>query len=173
MMVELGVWFWKSPGRQKASILHSKKTAKGNKMLREDKLRMMTDLAMFEKKHGAAIRDTSDYFKIDYVSRHLLRGFFRYSVSFFLVFGLFVICSLDRVLSSLSLNLLTTRITVTLAVYLVGLAIYLAVLANARMAEYDESMSIRKSFESKLRMMARRYEYRNRAERLQREEKRL
>ena len=73
----------------------------------------------------------------------------------------------------LSLNLLTTRITVTLAVYLVGLAIYLAVLANARMAEYDESMSIRKSFESKLRMMARRYEYRNRAERLQREGKRL
>ena len=89
------------------------------------------------------------------------------------MFGLFVICSLDRVLSSLSLNLLTTRITVTLAVYLVGLAIYLAVLANARMAEYDESMSIRKSFESKLRMMARRYEYRNRAERLQREGKRL
>ena len=173
MMVELGVWFWKSPGRQKASILHSKKTAKGNKMLREDKLRMMTDLAMFEKKHGAAIRDTSDYFKIDYVSRHLLRGFFRYSVSFFLVFGLFVICSLDRVLSSLSLNLLTTRITVTAAVSLAGLALYLAALADARLAESDESMSIRKSFESKLRMMARRYEYRNRAERLQREGKRL
>ncbi len=38
MMVELGVWFWKSRGRQKASILHSKKTAKGNKMLTLDEL---------------------------------------------------------------------------------------------------------------------------------------
>ena len=142
-------------------------------MLREDKLRMMTDIAMFEKKHGAELRETSDYFKSDYVSRHLLRGFFRYSVSFFLIFGLFVIFHLDRYLSNLSLNLLTTRITVTAAIYLAGLAIYLAVLATLRMAEYDESMSVRKSYESKLRMMARRYEYRNRAERLQREEKRL
>ncbi|MBO6149554.1 MAG: hypothetical protein J6O43_00110 [Clostridium sp.] len=142
-------------------------------MLREDKLRMMTDLAMFEKKHGAQIRETSDFFKSDYVGRHLLRGFFRYSVSFFLLFGLFLIFNLDRYLSNLSLNLLTTRITVTLAIYLVGLVIYLAVLATLRMSEYDESLSIRKTYEAKLRMMSRRYEYRNRAERLQREEKRL
>ena len=142
-------------------------------MLREDKLRMMTDLAMFEKKHGAQIRETSDFFKRDYVGRHLLRGFFRYSVSFFLLFGLFLIFNLDRYLSNLSLNLLTTRITVTLAIYLVGLVIYLAVLATLRMSEYDESLSIRKTYEAKLRMMSRRYEYRNRAERLQREEKRL
>ncbi|MBO5573037.1 MAG: hypothetical protein J5947_02190 [Clostridium sp.] len=142
-------------------------------MLREDILRMMTDLAMFEKKHGAQIRETSDFFKSDYVGRHLLRGFFRYSVSFFLLFGLFLIFNLDRYLSNLSLNLLTTRITVTLAIYLVGLVIYLAVLATLRMSEYDESLSIRKTYEAKLRMMSRRYEYRNRAERLQREEKRL
>ena len=39
-----------------------------NSMLREDKLRMMTDLAMFEKKHGAEIRETSDFFRSDYVN---------------------------------------------------------------------------------------------------------
>ncbi len=144
-----------------------------NSMLREDKLRMMTDLAMFEKKHGAEIRETSDFFRSDYVGRHLLRGFFRYSVSFLLIFGLFVIYNLDRYLSSLSLNLLTTRITVTAGIYLVGLTAYLGVLTALRTAEYDDSMGVRKTYESKLRMMARRYEYRNRAERLQREGKRL
>ena len=40
-------------------------------MLNEDKIKLMTSMAMFEKKNGKAMNAGKNYFKSDYVSRQI------------------------------------------------------------------------------------------------------
>ena len=44
-------------------------------MLNEEKIRLMTNMAMFEKKNGKAMNSGKNYFKSDYISRNMIRGF--------------------------------------------------------------------------------------------------
>ena len=53
-------------------------------MLNEDKIRLMTSIAMFEKREGRAIFPASRYFKNDYISSRMLRSFFFYTFSYLL-----------------------------------------------------------------------------------------
>ncbi len=48
-------------------------------MLSEEKIKIMTNLAMFEKKEGNRIFPVNRYFKSDYISSKLLRSFFSYT----------------------------------------------------------------------------------------------
>ena len=49
-------------------------------MLNEDKIKLMTELALFEKKHASQMKTVNQYFKSDYISRNLLRGFISYTL---------------------------------------------------------------------------------------------
>ena len=51
-------------------------------MLNEDKIKLMTELALFEKKHASQMKTVNQYFKSDYISRNLLRGFISYIWAF-------------------------------------------------------------------------------------------
>ena len=46
-------------------------------MLSEEKIKIMTNLAMFEKNEGNRIFPVNRYFKSDYISSKLLRSFFQ------------------------------------------------------------------------------------------------
>lgn len=43
-------------------------------MLNEEKIRLMADLAVFEKKNGGRMQAVTSYFKSDYISRNMIRG---------------------------------------------------------------------------------------------------
>ena len=45
-------------------------------MLNEEKIKLMTGIAMFEKKEGKKIFPLNRYFKSDYISSHLMAAFF-------------------------------------------------------------------------------------------------
>ncbi len=55
-------------------------------MLSEEKIKIMTNLAMFEKHEGKRIFPINRYFKSDYVSSKLFRSFFSYTLVFYPVF---------------------------------------------------------------------------------------
>ena len=48
-------------------------------MLNEDKVRYMTELAIFEKNKGREMFSINRYFKGDYISGQLFRSFFAYT----------------------------------------------------------------------------------------------
>ena len=50
-------------------------------MLNEEKIRIMTGIAMFEKKAGRDILPASRYFKSDYVGGRMIRSFIFYTFS--------------------------------------------------------------------------------------------
>ncbi|MDD6196531.1 hypothetical protein ACTQ56_04970 [[Clostridium] aminophilum] len=141
-------------------------------MLREEKIRRMTDLAMFEKKNGKKVREVSDFYRTDYVFRSLVRGFVSYTVSFVMIGILFVFYNLDMVLDDLDMKTLTVRVTVAIALYILGMITYLLIVGGVYGRRYDRQVTLWKQYLDMLTSLSRRYEYHERAEELMREEKR-
>ena len=73
-------------------------------MLNEDKIKLMTELALFEKKHASQMKTVNQYFKSDYISRNLLRGFISYTLFSILLFGMWILFNVEVVLSSIGMD---------------------------------------------------------------------
>lgn len=73
-------------------------------MLNEDKIKLMTELALFEKKHASQMKTVNQYFKSDYISRNLLRGFISYTLCSILLFGMWILFNVEVVLSSIGMD---------------------------------------------------------------------
>ena len=56
-------------------------------MLNEDKIELMTGIAMFEKREGKQIAAAGKMFKSDFVGRHMLHAFLRFTAAYVLLFG--------------------------------------------------------------------------------------
>ncbi len=56
-------------------------------MLSEEKIKIMTSLAMFEKHEGKRIFPINRYFKSDYISSKLIRSFFQLYAEFCFMSG--------------------------------------------------------------------------------------
>ena len=64
----------------------------------------MTELALFEKKHASQMKTVNQYFKSDYISRNLLRGFISYTLCSILLFGMWILFNVEVVLSSIGMD---------------------------------------------------------------------
>ena len=70
-------------------------------MLNEEKIKLMTSIAMFEQKEGKKIFPLSCYFRSDYISRHLLGAFFGYTLCCLLGLVLWVLYHLEELLADI------------------------------------------------------------------------
>ena len=141
-------------------------------MLNEDKIRRMTDLAMFEKEHSRAIGDAGLYHQEDYAARYAIRGFFGYTGAFILAILIAAFCRLDHYLGGLTMELLAARLRELAVFYAAGLLIYLALAVSAALRAYEKAREYRGIYLTRLRYLSRRYDFQHRKEQLLREEKR-
>ena len=73
-------------------------------MLNEDKIKLMTGIALFEKREGKHIFPANRYFRSDYISGRILRSFFAYTVCFILCALMWVLYSMERLLNVMELD---------------------------------------------------------------------
>ena len=76
-------------------------------MLSEEKIKIMTNLAMFEKREGRRIFSAGRYFKGDYVSSKLFRSFFSYTFSFLICLVLWGLYHMEQWLKTMDLRTVT------------------------------------------------------------------
>ena len=114
-------------------------------MLSEEKIKIMTNLAMFEKNEGNRIFPVNRYFKSDYISSKLLRSFFSYTLSFLLGIVLWVLCDIE----------LGMKVG---AIYLAGLVVYLIISLCIYARRYDYASRGMKVYMAKLKRLDKRYE---------------
>jgi hypothetical protein len=67
-------------------------------MLNEDKIRLMNEIASYEKREAGMLRSAQKYFRGDYIAKHLLQSFLAYTLSFVLILGVVLLYKLDRLL---------------------------------------------------------------------------
>lgn len=139
-------------------------------MLKEEKIRQMTDLAMIEKKNGQAVRDVSGYSRRDYVGRAMLSGFIRYTVSFVVIGALLAIFHLNLYLGNMTLEDVEKGLLLMAQLYGILLIIYLIVVAQVSGNRYDREEEEMQRYMARLEQLQLYYEYHDRAAELAREE---
>ena len=70
-------------------------------MLDEDKIRVMTKLAVLEKEDGSKTEIASNYYKYDYVTYNMLWTAIASTAAFLLGVGLFLFCRMEYFLNNL------------------------------------------------------------------------
>ena len=96
-------------------------------MLNEEKIRYMTELAIFEKNEGRKIFPVNRFFRSDYVGGQMFRGFFGYTFSFLLIVFTWAMYRLDVILGGAGPDTVLGWIKNGTFAYVGGLVLYLAV----------------------------------------------
>lgn len=142
-------------------------------MLNEDKIRLMTDLAMFEKKNGRQMKTVSSYFKSDYISRNLIRGFISYTLCSMMILAIWVLFNMDILLSTIGIDALTSLAWKGGGLYLLGLVLYMALIGIVYGGRYDYENRMNRIYIAKLKHLDKRYDYHSRSRELAREGRRV
>ncbi len=132
-------------------------------MLNEEKLKLMTGIAMFEKAEGSRISLVKRYFKTDYISQNLLRSFLGYTLCWILGLALAAFCKMEDILSIVSLTDVMESFTDYAVWYLLGLILYLIITFAVCFRRYNYAARAMKVYVAKLKRLERRYEFQDRA----------
>ena len=89
-------------------------------MLNVEKIRLMTQLSIYDRKEGKAIRDVSRYFKGDYLSRRIFMALVHYTLCFILVSMLLMLINLEELLMHLNIPFIVAAVRVLLFIYVIG-----------------------------------------------------
>lgn len=138
-------------------------------MLNEDKIKLMTGIAMFEKREGKAIFPANRYFRSDYISSRMLRSFFSYTLCYILCVLVWVLYSIERLLNAVNLDELIVMAKTAALFYAAGLIVYLIITFLVYRKRYEYARRGMKVYVAKLKRLEKRYEFQSRSKELMKE----
>ena len=128
----------------------------GDGMLNEEKIRQMTELALLKKRKGEQMFEIDNYFKEDYVGKHMLRSFFVYTVCFALVVVLAILYNLENLMSSMNpIGLLSV---VYILIYVLGLLRFEIITYRFFSKKYDEAQKDLKIYNDRLNYFEKKFD---------------
>ncbi len=122
-------------------------------MVNEEKLRIMTKLAVYEKEPLRTEIEEAGHYRWDYICTHLLTVVWRYSAAYLLVLMLLALYHFEYFLSTVRLPEIRTLFFAALAVYLLllaGCAFFTVVLYSSR---YHTGQKKRREYLAELKKM--------------------
>ncbi len=138
-------------------------------MLNEDKIKLMTSIAMFEKREGKRIFPVNRFFQSDYISRNMFRSFFSYTVCYMLCAMTWVLYNMEKLLNTLDIREVVDMGRSAVLWYVSGLVSYLIITWLVYHRRYEYSKRGMKVYVAKLKRLEKRYEFQNRARELSKE----
>ena len=126
-------------------------------MLNEEKIRLMTGIAMFEKKAEKDVFPVTRYFKSDYVGGRLLRSFVIYTVACVIGLAFWILYQIDDILNTMDLKVLWSSEKYLVILYAAGLSLYLMITYHVYAERYDVAAKNMKIYQAKLRRLEKKY----------------
>ena len=126
-------------------------------MLDIDKVRLMTDLAVYEKKNSRTVFEINNYYRHDYIMGQLLGAFVRYLICMPLCFILYLIFQAGALFYNINVSGLTSVLTDLSRYFLAGLAIYMLIAFFFSLARYKRSKRGMLLYATKLKRLGRKY----------------
>ena len=138
-------------------------------MVNEDKIKLMTGIAMFEKREGKRIFPVNRYFQSDYISRHMFRSFFSYTICYLLCAVTWVLYHMEQLLNTLDISEVVGTGKYAVTLYVSGLVLYLAITWLVYRKRYEYARRGMKIYVAKLKRLEKRYEFQHKAKELTKE----
>ena len=138
-------------------------------MLNEDKIRLMTSIAMFEKHERKHIFPASRYFRSDYISGRMLRSFFAYTVCFILCAMMWVLSNMEQLLNVMELDAVIAAVRTGAVLYVTGLILYLIITWFVSSRRYEYARRSMRVYIAKLKRLEKRYDVQSRTRELTKE----
>ena len=123
-------------------------------MLNENKIKMMTKMAIYEKNEGRQMIKNSRYFKGDYVAFGVLRTLIATTFAYIIMVILYVLCNLEKLVADInSLDYAGLGIY-----YILMLIVYTIIAAMVYAYQYNHSRKGLKKYFSRLNKLERFYD---------------
>ena len=122
-------------------------------MVNEEKLRIMTRLASYEKNISEKELKEGGYYKSDYIRSHLLVTIWSYSVAFVLLLALTALYHFDYLVSAMDSRQMRSLILAAVAIYillLLGCIFFTITIGSAR---YNRLQKRRKEYYQELKKL--------------------
>ncbi len=126
-------------------------------MLNEEKIRLMTGIAMYEKKAEKDIFPVTRYFKSDYIGSHMIRSFITYTVTCLMLVAIWILCRIEDIFNTMDLSILISSAKDIGILYIVGLVFYMLVTMIVYSRRYNMASKSLKVYQAKLRRLEKKY----------------
>lgn len=127
-------------------------------MIDEKKLIAMTRMAAYEKNKGRGYFEIGKYFRSDYTSLHLLKGFVSGTISFGIIIALMLVYDLDLVVKDVYQTDILAFVKHWILVYLIFMGIYLAICYIVAAVKYSRARQGIKKYYIGLKQLLKYYE---------------
>jgi hypothetical protein len=126
-------------------------------MLNENKIKMMTKMAIYEKHEGRQMLKNSHYFKGDYVAFGVLRTLIATTFAYILMVILYVLCDMEKIIANInSMDYAVVGKKLGLY-YILLLVVYAVIGAMVYTYRYNRSRKGLKKYFSRLNKLERFY----------------
>lgn len=126
-------------------------------MLNEEKIRLMTGIAMYEKKSEKDVFPVTRYFKSDYVGSHMIRSFLIYTFLCVCMVGMWLLYQIEDILNTMDISVLLESAKYIAVLYLAGLLLYLFITFLVYIKRYNKASKSLKIYQAKLRRLEKKY----------------
>lgn len=93
-------------------------------MLNEKKVRLMTKMAMYEKKSGESDFRISAYYKKDYKSLNMILSWIYMTIGYLILLGIVCVAYLEELVNNLTVSGIIMMILSALTIYIVLVIVY-------------------------------------------------
>ena len=139
-------------------------------MLREDKIRLMHEIAKYEKSADEWERPAKEYFRGDYIGMHLLQSFLSFTLSYALILGIVSLYHLEHILNAVNVLIVFRFVLRCVVAYVVGLLLFEILPYIVFRRRYDKSAARRTEHLRCLNRLKKRYDTEERIKELAKEE---
>ena len=126
-------------------------------MLNEEKIRLMTGIAMYEKQAEKDVFPVTRYFKSDYIGSHLIRSFITYTFTCLMFVAIWILYQIEDIFNSMDISILLFSAKYIGILYLIGLVLYLLVTLIVYSKRYNMASKSLKVYQAKLRRLEKNY----------------
>ena len=122
-------------------------------MINEEKVRLMTKLAIYEENKGKHISPIGDYYKEDYVGIQMLKSFFAGTFAYLLILLLMACYQLEYLIMEIvKLDVVAMIISIVVA-YVFFMAVYLGITYVICSTKYKKAKKSLKSYDNVLKKL--------------------
>ena len=126
-------------------------------MINKEKIRLMTDLAIYEKKNKNTVFQVNNYYRHDYIMGQLIGALVRYVMCMLLCFILYLIFQAGALFYNINVSGISTVLRELSGIFVSGLLVYLVIAYIVATKRYTDAKRGMLLYATKLKRLGRKY----------------